>query len=194
MGVTYATNFATGFVPNIVKQTARSADPYFREQRLGKGGDYFDRLKDRIRYKAVPYGKLPPKRTIWGEPLQKSTTGAPATDFLFRLLSPVDNMAVSGRDPRAVKLDRLITIFNSTHDENTYAPERPDRYISRKGERVYLTDQEYDQLITEIGRMSLESLKDKELNYDMPTEKDIEIIRKAREAAGKKARAKIRSN
>ena len=97
----YAVNFATSWSPNIIKQLARSGDDVVREQSLGKGGDYFDRLQDRVIYRIVRKAFSPPNGP-WGEESQKAEGLSPATDFLFRL-SPIANQRLPV-GTRAVKL------------------------------------------------------------------------------------------
>ncbi len=169
-GVSWVTNFATSWAPNIVKQVARATDSVYREQSLGKGGDYFDRLRDRIEYRVIPKADmLPPKRTPWGEEIRKIEGASPATDFFYRLLSPIANTTPAGRDPRAVKLDRLLTNWNNAHWDDTWAPEPPDRYITHNNTRYDLSDAEYDQLIKQCGEIALEHLEAYSLNSDFLT-------------------------
>lgn len=192
-GMSWVTNFATSWGPNIIKQIARATDSVYREQSQGKGGDYFDRLQYRIAYRVLPKADiLPPKRTPWGEEIRKVEGASPATDFLYRLMSPIENTTPAGRDTRAVQLDRLLTNWNNTHWDDTWAPDLPDRYIGSGENRIDLTDDEYDQYIKQSGEIALERLEAYSLNYDDPTKRDILIIEKALEFARAAARNTIR--
>ena len=188
----YAVNFATSWAPNIVKQVARATDPVYREQSLGKGGDYFNRLEDRVIYRIIPKGVLPPKRTPWGEESRKSEGLSTSTDFLFRLLSPIAETTPAGRDPRAIQLDRLLTNWNNRNWDDIWAPELPDRYIGSGENRIDLTDDEYDQYIKQSGEIALERLEAYSLNYEEPTKRDLLIIKKTLEFGRAAARNTIR--
>lgn len=179
--INYVANFGTSFIPNIIKQPARATDPYIRETRVGSGEGKMERLGNRIVYNAFPTGQdgqIMPMVTPWGEDVKKPVWGkTPATDVLFRLLSPMQLTTPEGRNEKAVKLDRLITNYNNQHPNNVYAPKVPERKLTIDGSTVTLTDQEYYDYVKMAGEEALSLARVPEKWIDKPRNADIEDIK-----------------
>lgn len=82
------------------------------------------------------------------------------------------------------KLDMLLLNYNNRIDAgeieaDRFYPATPNYWYTVKGETKYFSDEEYEQLVEESGRKASESLLRKNLNWEKPTEEDIEKIRSA---------------
>lgn len=138
----WASNFITSWVPNILKSSSREADPTVRETAVWGSGDSFRQMwMRRLAYKALPLpdaplASAPPeaKYDLWGRPLTKDTDLsleeskelekrrglAPGTDTLTRMLSP----ARTEKD-MPNKLDLLLVRFNQAHPNDEIFPAPP---------------------------------------------------------------------
>lgn len=185
----WAANFGASWVPNIIRQPMRAADPAVRETGTGDG---WDRFAQRLRYGIAPAPATAPpaKVDLWGQPIRKAETGTAATDFLYRLLSPVQMIDLGDRDPRAVELDRLLVNWNNQHPGDTWWPTTPNRYYTQDGKTVYYTPEQYESYARTAGEEALRMLRTKTLNIDTPTKRDVDIIQRAIENAREKAKAK----
>jgi hypothetical protein len=121
---------------------------------------------------------------IWGRPLRYSDTfGSPATDFAWNLLSPVK---VKDAD-NAMKADLALARYNATHPDDRQAWSEPLRFVTDKGERRALSDQQYAdyaKLSGEIARYAVEQLNVDHKNPSTDTIAAVgNILRRSREAA-----------
>lgn len=197
----WATNFATSWVPNIARQTARESDPFVRETRKWGVDDWSSRMVDRIRYQALPLASNAPqpKVDLWGREIRKPEGFSPATDFMFRLLNPAPGR--DGPDPEAVetKLDRLILNYNNLHPSDTFAPEAPRPTFQFNLSTSSMTDQEYHDFMQVAGREAVRRLEPqlngdkfyRQLNVDQPDAADIEAIKDALSKGRDKAKREL---
>lgn len=193
--IDWAGNFATSWVPNIVRASAREADDSVREQRIwGRGEELRDRTIDRLEYKALPIEKQapPPKVDLWGREITKDTGASPATDWLWRLFAPVRTQPTD----KVADVDRLILNWNNSNPDEVFAPQPPQPWwqksVGEKGAKqqktIFMTDGEYNRFLQMGGRMAAARLEAEGLDYAHPTRKDLETIDKALADAHKKAR------
>ena len=176
----YATNIAIGFVPNLVRQPARTRDAVFRETDLPNDMGFFEMLEHRIGYGMFPASTNPltpiPSVDIWGREAAKNTgTGGPNTDWLLRLFSPVDTRSASDVDP----LDVALLRYNMTHDEpfGVTAPSREiTRTIGNRQVKISLNDAEYLDFVTKAGKAVRSYLGTAYQSRDL-TEKDVDNIK-----------------
>jgi hypothetical protein len=133
---------------------------------------------DRVKYQALPTGKdVPAKVNIWGREVKKGTSPVPGTDFLYRLLSP--SRSTDEQEGLPADLDRMLTIWNANHPGAEYWPERPRPYFQHRGERYYFSADQYTAYLKASGERALEVLGKRKLNFDEPTDRDIERVRQA---------------
>ncbi len=180
----WVTSFATSWVPNIVKSTVRAYDPSVRDAKnAGLMG---------TAYKATGYGAfLPTKVDLWGQPVEKAKGATAATDFLYRLLSPVGVIDTNAKPPRAKDLDRLILNYNNQNPNTTYAPAMPERDITFNKKKYDMTNDQYAEYCTVAGEATLKRLANARLNIQEPKPRDIEIIKKAIEKSREIAKYKF---
>jgi hypothetical protein len=179
----WAKSFAASWVPNIVKQVNRAADTSMRDTK-GAGATGF--LQTATGYGGV----LPTKVNLWGQPVEKFSTGAVETDFLFRLLSPVTVTDRSDKLPLPKQLDRLLLNFENQNPGEGYAPQMPNRYIQQDKKRYDLNNEQYAEFCKTAGEWTLKQLKGAKLNAAEPTARDIEQIKDAIEFGRKQAKLK----
>lgn len=180
-GTRWATNIATGFVPNLIRQPIRAADEQIRDNDLPNDMAFWDVLGHRLGYSVIPQ-LAPMAIDVWGRPQVKgSGTGSPQTDFLYRLFSPVQTRDVSSVDP----LDLSLLRYNMTADK-PFGLTAPDGEFSRtvngvtqKASLSALEREQYAMRVGQATRMALGS----RFHRDLSTE-DIEqmdkIIQKLR--------------
>jgi hypothetical protein len=187
----WAMNFLTSYAPSTMRRAATSADDMVRETRIwGKGEQFTDRLADAAAAKFIPgmQETMQPKVNVWGEDITKDEGKHATTDWLYRLLSPVDTRDMTERNPDAMQLNRLLLNWNNANPDNTWWPDVPDTFYRRGGETYYWTPEEYYELSKRAGDFALRILGGhKDLNPENPTEGNIrlmkEVLKDAREYA-----------
>lgn len=181
-----AVNFGSSWTPNALKHAIRAGDPYIREQKVW-GDDSINQTARRIRYGLWPTqgNAPPPKQDLWGRDITKGPK--PISDYLWRLLSPVDV-----RSADITKPDRVIVNYNSQHPDEPFAPTQPNPYITIDGETVYLSDEQYMRYLKNAGTGALNRLNRLNLNTSTPTKRDIDIIDKVLKQERRRARNEMR--
>lgn len=178
-GTKWATNIATGFIPNLIRQPIRTADDVFRETDLPNDLGFWDSLGRRMGYGIYPQGAMP-AITVWGQPARKDTgTGGPNTDWMIRLLSPADMRAAN-----VDMLDVALLRYNATHQDGdpkalfgVTAPSRElQRTIGGQVIKVSLDDAEYEDFITKSGQAARQAIGSTYDGRDL-TEADVERIK-----------------
>ena len=121
----FATNFVTSWVPNTIKQPLRAIRGDVGENRaLGESSTPHRFGRDLIRGAAPGVDEPAPKVDLWGEDVNRGGGPVPGTDFLARLISPVQAMPTDARYG-----DRLIAAWNTSHPNEEYHPETPSPTI-----------------------------------------------------------------
>jgi len=178
-GTKWATNIATGFIPNLIRQPIRTADDVFRETDLPNDLGFWDALGRRMGYGLYPQGAMP-SITVWGQPASKDTgTGGPNTDWMLRLLSPADMRAAN-----VDMLDVALLRYNATHQDGdpkalfgVTAPSRElQRTIGGQVIKISLDDAEYEDFITKAGKAARQAIGNTYEGRDL-TEQDVDRIK-----------------
>jgi hypothetical protein len=178
-GTKWATNIATGFIPNLIRQPIRTYDDVFRETDLPNDLGFMDALGRRMGYGVYPQSAMP-AITVWGQPARKDTgTGGPNTDWMIRLLSPAD-LRAANVDP----LDVALLRYNMTHQDGDpralFGVTAPSRELSRTvgGQvvKISLDDAEYEDFITKVGKAARLAIGNTYDRRDL-TETDVERIK-----------------
>lgn len=192
--VEWAGNFATSWVPNIVRGSARETDPVIREQKAwGRGEEWFGNFIDQLKYKALPLANevIQPKIDLWGRVIEKDKGISPATDWLFRMVAPARTQPTG----KVLDVDRAITNFNNAHPGEVFAPQPPpptwQKKIDGKEHTFYMDRQEYRQFLEMSGAAALGRIEILNINPAAPTQKDMEAIGKALEKSRKEAREQL---
>lgn len=149
----WAENFATSWVPNIVRQPARAFEPNILERK----GQPFGEVVKQGAFPAVR-GALVPKVDLWGRDVKASSLGmGPATDIPFRILSPA-KVQVEEKGP-ALELDRTILRYNMLHPADPWYPVAPaSSFSDGRGGQIQMTPTEYHDFLKAVGQTALKRL------------------------------------
>jgi hypothetical protein len=184
--------FVTPWVPNVIKGALRESDRYVRNARVREmeGMTKSEAVIHRLPYKLLPSESIapPPRHDVWGRRLERT----PISLFNGILLE----RKLDSGDP--LRLDALIWRWNekvrrgAAGDEaDTWAPSPPRPYTSVAGERIHWTDAEYGQLVRDVGQRSADDLLSRRLNWDDPTQEDIDTIGEVRSAYFRRVKAEL---
>jgi len=182
--------FISPMMPNLVRQLASAGDPYMRDVSVREYEDAseWDAMYQKLTYQVYPSKDNPDappiKHDLWGRPVERQ-----GGSYMARAFSPA-KQTLETEDIN--KLDRLIVRFNDKVEEGTfggavdkYLPRAPEYRIRRGDQEFLLSDEEYSRLTRDAGQLAQKRLQYRRLNYDDPTERDIEIIRDALSKARK---------
>jgi hypothetical protein len=175
-GTKWAVNLTTGFIPNLIRQPIRTADPVFRESDLPNDMGFFETLGRKMGYAVVPQMAMP-AIDVWGREMTKNTGwGGPNTDWIARLLSPVDSRSIAGADPLDVALSR----YNQLHPDAPFGVTAPSRELHRtiggKEVKLSLEDVEYIDFLKKTGTASRTAIGSRFDGRDL-TPDDVEFIK-----------------
>lgn len=174
--------FVTPMIPNLMRQTVGNTDPYIRNTTVREYEDKstWESATQSLSYIAWPDSDrpdAPPMRyDLWGRPIKRSGDSAFARNF-----SPAQKVY---EEDDVHKLDRLIVTFNDKVADGKfggavekYLPRSPEYRINRGKETYILGDEEYARYSKEAGELAAKRLSRARLNYDDPTERDIDRVR-----------------
>lgn len=174
----FASNFATSWVPNIVKGTGRAADPFMRDYSVrAQNDEWAAAVLKATGQKALPVSIIAPAARVdlWGRPIERGTKGSPATDFVYQMISPLRRQTVD-HNP----LDRLLLNWNAQNPAYNqgrgFWPVVPEPTVTVVGETLPMTDDEYNVFLQRAGQSAYGILSALQLNADRPTLADIEVI------------------
>lgn len=169
--VDWASNFATSWVPNILRQPVRLADPMVREYKIeAPWKDLPGRFMEKTVEGALPFpGLRPVDISIWGEEVEKQGNA------VSRILIPQR----AGEVPRVNRVDRMLLNWNQQNPSETYAPQPPSRTFVENGERLTMNDEEFIRYQKARGKMAFQRLSATALNIANPTERDLDKVRDA---------------
>ena len=192
----YGANFASSWVPSIIKQALRSADQNVRDTtvKTTKDRGTIEAVAMTTAYRAIPQ-IASPRVDLWGREISARNweSGVPGTDFVYRLLSPIRTQDLDS----ASTLDLLLLRYNNDpkNAESMWFPAPPSPTFTRKerGKNVTYTmsEQEYHDFLVASGKRAAERLSKARLNYVEPGPRDIENIRNAIEDARKQERERF---
>ena len=171
-----AANFATSWVPNIIRSGIRATQDTEPDTKIGGTGvEWTQALLKHAANEAIPGAySQPPKVDLWGREQKKSSpTGSYATDVLWRMLVPVKTQ----ESDKATKLDRLILNYNNAHPDAQFYPAPPPRSFKRSDGTLQVPPKLYEQFAQKAGQMSARILENMQLNADNPSSRDMKILR-----------------
>ena len=183
---TLGINIATGFIPNLYRQTARYARNEVLDLGIKKSDDW-DAIKKKAAMKAeMPFWGQVRKLDAWGRTIRSHT---PTTSLAWRIGVPVrTGPDVKDIVPPDVALARWNEINYGT--DKAWAPGYPDKYLG-KGQ-ADITDVEYERLIERSGQLALERASRIRFS-DPPTQRQIDQIKASFTWGRRKAKAEIRA-
>ena len=180
----FLTDTGVAFVPNIVRQASRESDPFYREYRTGGEigtGEWWTSGMTMLGKKALPLAQLAPspKVELWGRDVKRGDwVGNPVGDWLLKM-SIASMTRIYNYDPSdAHKLNTMIRIWNVTNPNDGLYPTQPKKNFKRDGESYVMSDPEYHRFLKLAGEYALERASGWGFDYENPTERDIERIKK----------------
>lgn len=190
---TWSRNFASSWIPNVIRAPLRDADNTPRETGVwGTGADFWKLYFKRIGQTVAPWTQHP-RINLLGDEINKSDAG-PLTDIgarMTRLASP----SVVGAKPDAPDLYRWLTRYNNDPTHPPYFPSNPSKEYRVKGERGYLTEAQYEQVQRRAGALLKEKLArvsdELDLRTEHPTTGEQKRIQKMIASARRAARSEV---
>jgi hypothetical protein len=176
----WASNFASSWMPNIIKQPLRLSDSSKRNSSV-ESRTMVGSLVERTKEQMLPSAKSQ-KIDVWGNEVKAKGNA------LSRLLVP----GTVGTVERLNRADKTLQKWNQLHPADTYAPEPPDRRIELNGEPYYMNDKEFVAFQKEAGQKAFKLIQRKPLNQAEPTEAEIKLIKNAIASGREAARATFR--
>ena len=174
--------FVTPMIPNLVRQQVGASDPYVRNTSVREYEDVsaWEAAMQVVSFQVYPDANRPDappiKYDLWGRSIEK-----PGRSELARNFSPAK---LEYQEEDIHKLDRLIVTFNDKvedgkfgGDVQKYLPRAVEYRIKRDDKEYLLTKEEYARVSKEAGEKAAQRLQYRRLNYDDPTERDIEVIK-----------------
>jgi len=179
-GISYiAENFASSFVPSVVRAARRAADPNVREGTRTEDRPFMTRVTDRAQL-TRPY----PRVDVWGDDVEWTGYEPSVGEWAFRFLFPMYRKHTDGMSGP----ERVLWNWNQNNPNQPYWPKtgRLTGFTSAEGYRYARERGRYAK--HRIERM----IESGRINTESPTAKDVEAIKrvfsKAAKIAGKKVR------
>jgi hypothetical protein len=197
-GTRYLSNFASSWVPNLIRQPLRATQTYIQEmkglpkdEQQGFLGAQWDQLV--ANWWPVQNSEFSPKVDLWGRdvkraPAWNSTLGK----ILMGTLVPIEVRAIP--QDKAQQLDLLLLRYNQ-RDPKGWWPTIPSPYYREGKESKKMTREQYYRYCKLAGERLLEMLSQdevwKRLDFENPTEADIKVIEKRKNAARRWAKKQV---
>jgi hypothetical protein len=205
----FAGNFVVSWMPNIVRSTGKTLDPYQRE--IGIKGkplseEYFADYLNKQKYQVMPFlakeAAPMPRVDAWGGDVLKGGAITPESSMWYRLTKmlgiPISLSATKN-------IDRMVTDWNNGarykvvdsegKPSAAYYYPRPQKSISTGQKTVlgntvtkFLTDEQYQQYCKLIGQKAAQMVQNQSFNLDSPTLQDINRLKQVRTEAQRQAR------
>lgn len=169
------TNFAAGWVPNIVRQTVGAYDDNVHDTKSrAKGAKWWEeQFMITVDRAGIPVAA--PKLDYFGREVKKDSVSGPwwATRLIpVKYIDPDQNMT---------RAEKLIMRYNQQHPDEPYYPGIPAYYFQRNGQKFYMEGANYQEFQKRAGALALRQLENafrhRVLNADRPTARDIKIIK-----------------
>jgi hypothetical protein len=185
-GISLIQNFGASWIPNVIRSGARATDPYYRSAKLMNRDDrgIVRELAANIGQAALPVASIQdaPRMDFWGRPLQKTEGFGPATDIIWRLVSPITVQHVHGPD----NFDRMLFNYNRKAAQkgwDKYWPDMPGNAFELPGERgvertARMNPDEYSRFLKRRGDFFFEQAAGTVWNFDNPKTMEIAQFKK----------------
>lgn len=185
-GLSFVQNFLSSWIPNIIRSGARATDPYYRSSKIMPRDDKntAQELAANIGQAAMPMASIQdaPRMDFWGRPLQKTEGFGPATDILYRLVSPMTVQHAHAPD----NFDRMLFNYNrkaTAKGWEAYWPAMPGNAFELPGARgiertARMNPDEYSRFLKRRGDFFFEMAAGTQWPFDNPKIEDIALFKK----------------
>ena len=187
----WAGKFAASWIPNIYRQTVGSMKGEIPERKVwGKDWDRVSRIVNRAGQSAqLPGVESLPRFDVWGRRVRYNDHWyGPATDFLWNILSPVNEKKLDN----AQKMDLALMRYRQKHPSSSLNWQEPAPYFEHRGETIYLTDEEYAEYAEATGKAALAMASRITVDVKNPTEAQIAAIKNAVTIARRNTRTRLK--
>jgi hypothetical protein len=169
----WAKNFATSWIPNVIRAPLRDADSTEREtDAWGKGADFWKMYFKRMGQTVAPWTQTA-RINLLGDEIKKSDDG-PLTDTIA-MMTRVASPSVVTMAKRPEDLYRWLTNWNNNGANKPWFPAQPAKEYKLRGEKKYFTEDQYEKMQRRAGAILKERLavlsedKDLALTPEKPT-------------------------
>jgi len=191
-------NFASSWMPNIVRQSLRATDPYVRDYRARQRGlEQTLQILKQTGSKALPVSGLQPmpKYDYWGRPVSKETNmktfGDPASDILYRMVVPLRAQLAN----TMTNFDRMIWNWNraQTDKRDIWWPGLPrNTYkLHPRAKEKRMTSEQYEKFLKRRGSIAFDTIRGRTFDFAKPKKYQIEQLKKAFRSATSRAKIEI---
>jgi len=190
-GPQFVSNILTGFNPTLFRHAGLAADPYLRQTRPITNKD---RFLNRPLQRAFPFGGPVDRPAIkigpLGEELKKPEGLYPTTDWLFRMINPMQSTVGTNKS-----IYRMLLNWNEFNPNDEYYLSIPEPRITHNGEEYEMSDAQYEQYMRMRGEYIMKMWNNYERfstpDYANPKKKNILALKKMVGKAQKATRAKM---
>jgi len=174
-----AENFASSFVPNLVRSARRAADPMVRETAPKEGQTFGERVMNRAQI-THPF----PRVDVWGNDIEQTGFEPDIGQFLWRLTMPAYIKHADGLTPA----EQVLWNWNMQNPNAPYWP-KPGRLNGFTTSEAY----KYAKLRGQEAKKRVDRLVlSGRISPSAPTEKDIELLKRSFSKATRIASKQVR--
>lgn len=177
----WSKDFATSWIPNVVRAPLRDQDNTVRESGVwGEGADFWRMYFKRGAQSVAPWTQRP-RINLLGDEVTKADAG-PMSDIIARMTRVVSPSVVTGtRTPP--DLYRWLTNWNNDPKKAAYFPSAMGKSYKIGDESRYFTEEQYEKAQREAGRLLKQALVDlakdgNAINPEKPTDVDRKVVEK----------------
>jgi hypothetical protein len=195
IGTRLTSSIVTGFVPNLIRQPIREADPYMRDTKPGADVGFVEGVWHNIKYSLAP-GYAPIAQDVWGNPIKRhpgQQFGNVHTDVLLRVFDPTNLTVRDQIDP----LDLYLFNWNNTaatpKERFNIEPIQKNLQITRGGKTttVQLTPEDHAAANRNAGQAARQFLGN-DWDASNPQPQQVERVKEVLQKFQKRERDRLR--
>lgn len=174
-------NFASSWVPNIIRSTARATDTKVRQ--FQKDEPFLEKTAQR----ALPLPEFagPQLMDWWGRDIDRDKLFDTAgSDFMFRLLSPTQTRTAKN----VTNIDRMIMNWNNGNPNDEWFPSpitvksletqlNSTKSVMDSGVPIKVEPEQWRQFMKESGQLSLKLALITDFDHENPGKEDIDALK-----------------
>jgi hypothetical protein len=195
IGTRLTSSIVTGFIPNLIRQPIREADPYLRDTKPGADIGFVEGVWHNIKYSLAP-GYAPIAQDVWGNPLKRHPgmqVGNVHTDVLLRVFDPTNLTVRDQIDPLDLYLFNWNNTASTPKERFNIEPIQKNLQIDRHGKThtVTLTPEEHAQANRNAGKAAREMLGN-DWDASNPQAQEVERVKEVLQKYQKRERDQLR--